>query len=153
MPSHPSDIDNSIPEIRAEDFQSIVLHLSFFNITTKTEVSEGKRYIGEQLQKADSRMHIDLVEFREHGMVIEVPGRSGAAGHQLHMNIWTENAKANINCKFVVTVTAVEKLSPERDQFEVSFNEYDPKVWKELQDLFASRQNEIDDFLKAARGY
>lgn len=149
----PSDEENNgIPEIRNEDFESIQIHLSFFNVTTKTEVAEGKRYLGDQLQK-DSGAKIDLVEFREDGMVLEVPARSGAVGHQLKITLNTEGAKENLDVTFIVTVTAVEKMSPTRDQYEVKFNEYDPKIWKELQAIYSVRQNEIENFLKAAKGY
>jgi uncharacterized protein YdgA (DUF945 family) len=143
---------NGIPEIRNEDFESISVHLSFFNITTKTEVSEGKRYIGDQLQK-DTSAKIDLVEFREDGMVIEVPARSGAEGHQLKIDLWTEGAKENIQVTFIVTVYSVQKMGPTRDQFEVNFNEYDPTAWRQLQSIYQSRQGEIEAFLKAAKGY
>ncbi len=143
---------SDFPIIQNEDFESIVIHLSFLNMTTKTEVAEGKRYIGEQLQK-DQGGKIDLVEFREDGMVIEVPARSGAVGHQLNMKIWTEGPAPNLEISFIVTVNAVERMSPSRDQFEVTFNEYDSRAWKALQQIFENRQNEINDFLKAAKGY
>ncbi len=143
---------SDFPVIKNEDFESIVIHLSFLNMTTKTEVSEGKRYIGDQLQ-SDQGAQIYLVEFREDGMVIEVPARSGAVGHQLNMKIWTEGPAPHLEISFVVTVDAVERMSPSRDQFEVTFNEYDSRAWKALQQIFENRQNEINDFLRAAKGY
>lgn len=143
-----------IPEPRDEDFVSIELHLSFVNMTTKTTVQDGKKYIGEQLQVSDDgRAGITLVEFRESGLVIEVPARSGAVGHQLNLKIWTEGARPEAQVQCVVTITAVEKLSPLRDQFELEFNEVDSSAWKELQAVFQKRQEEIFEFMKAARGW
>lgn len=137
--------------LRDEDFRSIELHLSFVNTTTKTTVQDGKKFIGdEQVLSADTGVR--LVEFRENGMLLEVPARSGAAGHQLQLKIWTVGAALEVELSSVVTVSSVERLGAGRDQFEVVFNEVDSRSWKDLQAVFASRQDQINEFLKAAKG-
>jgi hypothetical protein len=50
----------------------------------------------------------------------------------------------------------VEEINPGEegvDRVRLALNQYEEKDWAKYLGLFSNRQNEIEDFLKAARGY
>jgi hypothetical protein len=138
--------------IRVEDFNSIRLHLQFKNITTKTELRDGVRFYAGEKQEAGDSQEIALVEFLDGGLVVEVPPRSGAEGHQISITVLTEGVDPEI--KFVGS-GAVEDIAPVesgRERFAILFTEKDDGAWNAILSIYARRQQEIMDFLAAVKG-
>ena len=114
-----------------------------FNSTTRTEVPKGSG--------------VEIVEFLERGMVLQLPARSCARGHMLVVTVSLKDPKKKAEEDWVFETTAkVEEhrsLEDAVDQVTLALVQYHEKEWFQLQELFSSRQNEIELFLHAARGW
>ncbi len=122
-------------------FDSAKLTIDIQNTTTNTEVKKGSQ--------------IELIELHERGAMLQIPSRSCSRGHNLMVRFRTETPKKEI---FEFTTTAkVDSTTPqdggEFDQVNLSFLQYDEESWELFQKYFTARQEEIIDFLRAAKGY
>lgn len=127
--------------VRLSDFESIKQEFKVQNTTTKTEVKE----VGE----------IQLIEIVDHGVILQLPRRSCANGHNLMVEmITTVPRKPKHRFAFTAKVEELATIgdSP-HDKVTLTFLQFEETEWAGLCRLFASRQDEIMAFLKAARGY
>lgn len=143
--------------INPDDFKSIKLKVDLANTTTTTEIRDGKRMygIGVARQKKDDAgddFSIQITEFIENGLVLEVPSRVCSAGHILRLNIKTEGAKPELQCECVAKVEAVEKLLTLREVVRLHFTQIDEDAWEKIQNIYSQRQLEVLRFFKAAKG-
>jgi hypothetical protein len=125
-------------------FQSVHLEIALKNLTSKTTISDGRPGSGK----------VQLIEFRPKGMILEVPRRSCAPGHSLILDAKvTEPAASRMSFPATAKVHKVEEVSDEVDRLDLGLLQYVEEDWKKLQELFGSRQREIEEFLRAAKGY
>src|SRR4051794_17868841 len=122
------------------DFQSANLSFAMTNTTTKTSV-----------KKSDT---VRLIELMERGMVLEVPPRTCSKGHKLLLVVKVAGLQGK---SFAFTTTAtvdeIESLPDGVDHIVVTLTQYDEREWIQFQNSFSSRQQDIENFFKAAKGY
>ena len=98
---------------------------------------------------------VDLTELHADGVVIDVPLKSCAKGHQIMLELRVrageDPGEVQLNC--TGQVRELRNIAFDRDQVTVEFIQVDERKWVLLKSLFSSRQTAIDDFLRAARGY
>lgn len=120
-------------------FRSVELRFSIENTTTRTTVN-----LAEQIK---------LIQFLEKGMVLELPAKSCSNGHNLIIKI--ELSGTTLINEFVTTAKVVEhdSISKEADTVVLNLTQYDGDAWTKLQSIYSNRQDEIEKFFKAARGW
>ncbi|MEK6580065.1 MAG: hypothetical protein AABZ55_12620 [Bdellovibrionota bacterium] len=133
-----SDENESL--INPKDFQSTSIQVQFRNANSKTPLKK--------------EANVTLTEWLEKGLVIEVPSRTCATGHSAAITLSAvRGAEKLMVVNMTVKITDVENLPDFRDRVTLSFVQYEEFEWKKLLRLFASRQDEIEDFFKKVRGY
>lgn len=121
------------------DFESIKLQVSMNNTTTNTAVRKN--------------FTIRIIEIPERGLVLEVPIRSCARGHNVIVQIETVKPdKVRGIFQATAKVEDLESASESVDKVTLSLVQFDEKQWKFLCDTFSRRQREIEDFFFAAKG-
>jgi hypothetical protein len=145
--------DTSEILINPDDFRSVRLKISLNNTTTKTEIKDGKRFFGNKKGTSGDNLEITLIELLDQGMILEVPGQSCAQGHNLLITVESLNTKPPITFQTSAKVMKMEKVSDDRDTIEINLIQFDDTGWQALKGLYGNRQNEIEEFFKAAKGY
>ncbi|MEW6055876.1 MAG: hypothetical protein AB1540_04605 [Bdellovibrionota bacterium] len=134
--------------VEAEDvfdpkqFQSIRLEIEFKDLTTGTEVRDHGR--------------ISLQEISEKTLVLEVPEKSCNARHNVMIKIKQPDKKQKKGAEFFSVTGKVIQLEEAGEaslRVTVEILQFDDKSWNDFQNLFLNRQTEIENFLKAAKGY
>lgn len=134
MDAQPEDL------IHVEDFNSMEITIEMHNTTTDMPAREAPP--------------IQLIELLERGMTLDVPTRSCAPGHNLMLKFKTLLPNRD---PFEFNTTAkVESVRSTpfggTDQIRISFLQFTEQDWEKFRGKFDSRQKEIEQFLKAARG-
>jgi hypothetical protein len=97
---------------------------------------------------------LELLEILDRGVVLALPMRSCAHGHNLMIRFHAVTPDKK-NFDFLSTAK-VEKIEPlndsQQDRITLSFLQYDESGWEKFCDGFSNRQREIEEFLKAAKG-
>ncbi len=143
--------------INPDDFKSIETSMSITNESTKTALTDGKRVQKKGRTKVTGiRAEVDptlqLVEFDEHTLTIDVPGKIGAKGHRLKVEIEVSNLPKKLDIEVTMGVHSVEKQPDGRDRMVLQLLEEESLPWKQFREAFEKRQEEILEFLEAARG-
>jgi hypothetical protein len=122
------------------DFKSLVIEISLTNTTTQTE------FQGE----APTR----LVELADQGAVLEVPSRCCAKGHYVIVDFRIVKANKSV-FQFASTakVDDHKALGDGVDRIAVTLSQFDIESWKQFRGTFSLRQEQINQFMKAARGW
>ena len=122
------------------DFKSIQLTVLVKNATTRTEVPKDKKVV--------------FVQFFEEAVELEVPLRTCSMGHSLLIEIEIAGTPKKTE-KFEATgkVKQIKRTSDEMESIVLELVQFKNKNWENLKSLFTSRQTEIEEFLKATRGY
>jgi hypothetical protein len=144
------------PLINPEDFKSITLKIGLLNMTTETEIRDGKRIFGIDAAKAKKNtasedLSIHITEFHEKGLGLEVPAYVCAAGHNVVLTVNTEGAKPNVAFNASAKIDASEKLANKREVVQLTFTQFDEKAWRDLQEIYGKRQEQIFEFFKAVK--
>lgn len=128
------------------DFKSVELGISVENSTSRTKIGADK---GAR-----------LVEFLDHGFILEVPKTTCAQGHSLIVRIARKDAPESPVISVTGKVVKLEKNAktddgeePEFMQAEIVLVQFDEAEWDDFKALFSNRQAEIEKFLTGARGY
>ncbi|OFZ78416.1 MAG: hypothetical protein A3K03_06020 [Bdellovibrionales bacterium RIFOXYD1_FULL_44_7] len=145
--------------IRSDDFKSIEMNISIVNTTTKTQIKNGMRIYGQTQESVDEDLSIKLIEFQEREMVLEAPANACAEGHNLIVNIvasapsTAENNGGIIEFSATAKVRLVEMPSKTRHSVTVTLIQYDESSYKSFCSLFSNRQQEIEAFFNAVKGF
>ena len=145
--------------INPDDFKSVRLHIGLNNLSTRTQLRDGKRIYEKGQTVTLKRDHnnkdltIELVEFQIDGLVLDMPPNVCTVGHMLIMDFKTEGAKPN-DAFFEVTgnVTSSETLSNGHEQVVFTFTKFKEDEWVQFQEVYAQRQKEILEFFNAVKG-
>ncbi|MCM2278508.1 MAG: hypothetical protein NDJ89_10580 [Oligoflexia bacterium] len=125
--------------IRISDFESMRISVGVQNTTTRTEVP------------ADEKT--ELLEVRNRGVVLALPARSCSQGHNLMVRFsGTSSSKEKFEFVSTAKVEKAQALEDGQDRVTLVFLQYDEAGWQKFCARFSDRQNEIEAFLKAARG-
>ena len=126
--------------INVNDFESIQIQIQLKNLTTKTEPKKGSV--------------VRFIEFLDRGMVLEVPQKNCNKSHHLILDIQARApGKKDIEFSVTAKVDDLEHLEGGTDQVSMSVIQTDEKSWADFNKLFSNRQEEIEKFLAAVRGY
>jgi hypothetical protein len=141
--------------IRVEDFDSIDLSISINNLTSKTGYSDGKKVIGgfSQSMESSDEFYVNLVQLNEDGFLLDMPTGSCAINHQLNVIFTTSGLVEEKSFEFATEVKAAYKQDNFRSSVKLELLDGNPMdQWNEFLEVYSSRQNEINNFLKAAKG-
>ena len=137
---------------RPEDFQSFKFQVQFSNVTTRTEVDQSKAR---------------LLEIGEAGVTLELPARTCNVRHLVMIKVVRPKARdANARAAakpgrqsdFHLLFDATGKVRSAGEandgllRVEIDFVQFDSGKWREFLGIFQTRQEEIDTFLKDAKG-
>jgi hypothetical protein len=140
--------------IDPNDFKSIQLNVSLHNVTTKTRIEDGKRVFDQmKTSKAEEGLHIELIEILDGFLTLETPPKIGAQGHLLELRISTENRNPQISVEVQGEIHLMETLPDGRLQIVVQLVNPKDASWLSLVALFSQRQEEIENFFAAVKGY
>lgn len=134
------------------DFRSVRLEIALVNNTTRTEVRNGTRTYGGAKTK-DPNAKIGLLEFLEQGMIIEAPKNCCSTGHNILLEIDVVGASKELNFQCSGKVAAKEPISTETDSLSIQLVQYEELQWVALQEIYSSRQSEIERFFQSVRGW
>ena len=137
MSSESDDIEGLLS---SDSFESIEVKLSILNSTTRMEF------------KTDPAPK--FTEITDGGMVLEAAQRSCAEGHSLLVEAKATapgGKSASINA--TVRVDSVEASKAGTERITVSLVQFGEDQWQQFRAIFSSRQDDINRFLAAARGY
>ncbi len=97
---------------------------------------------------------IKIIELLDRGCTLEIRPRCCAEGHHLLIHFKAIKNK-NLLCEFTTTAKVEEHTREEGDKekIQVGFLQYDEESWKKFRSTFTFRQDQINQFLKAARGW
>lgn len=97
---------------------------------------------------------IRFILFQERGIVLEVPRSTCAEGHSLTIaaTLILPGEKKKLQFNATTKVAEVKEADKANDRIAVNLVQYDEKTWMTLQGVYSNRQEEVETFLKAARG-
>jgi hypothetical protein len=125
--------------IDAEDFRSLELSVKLENSTSHTRLKPGEI--------------ARVLEILEEGLVLAVPRRTCAQGHSLAIEIEVR-APGKEPWTFAAALKAEEcETVGDEDRVLAKLANFSQQEWARFNAAFASRQDEIEDFLAAVRGY
>lgn len=135
--AHPDDLGDLI---RVSDFTSTKIEAKLQNNTTGMPIR--------------SEPPTRVLEIQDRGIVFEIPSKSCARGHSLTIEIKaTTPDETQYRFTSTARVEELESLKDGTDRVNVVFLQFDEKIWDEFCKSFNSRQDEIERFFRAARGY
>lgn len=138
---------------RIEDFRSIEVQVEVENLTTKTGVHDDTRVLGsEEVLIEGSDPLVRLMEFDEHTLALDVPYRTAASGHLLQVTIDVSGVALPFCFELRGKVAHLEPLEDHRERMVIELQEFEPRFYEALKNIFKTRQSEIDSFLKQVRG-
>ena len=115
------------------------------NTTTRTDVGSGD---GLELVE-----FLDAGDTGDAGVVLEFPKRSCAQGHNLMLRFHLERDNdEDIDISLTAQVKALENLEKNVDKVTLKFVQFVEKDWVRFCQAYSSRQTDIENFLKAAKG-
>lgn len=126
---------------KASDFSSLKLHVALSNNTTHTEVKDKSK--------------LSLLEIGEKSLVLEVPLNSCNVKHMLLIEISQPEKGSKKNKPLLVATGKVlerEDLNDGMARITVDCVQFDEKSWKDLINIYSSRQKDIEEFFKAVKG-
>jgi hypothetical protein len=139
--------------IDAQVFEQVEVDVSIENMTSGTGLQGDRRTYGKESVSEDANpLTIKLMEFREGGIALDVPSRTGAQGHIVRIDFVVRGAKLPIHFHASGIVESVVPLDAGREKFEVRLTEFDPEYLGALKAIFSQRQEEIERFLEQVRG-
>lgn len=135
-----TDKINAEDVFKAEDFESIRLIIRFKNFTTNTEVKDYTKN--------------SLIEVGEKSLVLEVPEKSCNAKHNVMVKVSRQKKKLEEELLNATgKVAEIENVGEGFLKIKVEFVQVDDESWTNFLSMYSNRQDEIENFLKAARGY
>ncbi len=127
----------------SRDFKSLEIRLALTNTTTQVPFRED--------QPAPS-----LIEFQDSAIWVEAVSRGGARGHHVlvQLEVWRGDRRL-FTFEATGRIDAVEATQGQRamERVLVTLLQYEESEWEKFRALFAKRQEQVLDFLKAARGW
>ncbi len=125
--------------MRKSDFEHLEARLTFRNRTSNYTVGEKEFRV--------------VREFREKGLVFEVPRKSCALGHALDFEVTLRGAAKSCRLIGAGRVIEVDAVDDELQTIVIEFFQYSEPEWSKLRELYASRQEEILSLLQNIRGF
>ena len=96
---------------------------------------------------------IQVIEFLGNGMVLEIPARSCAVGHDLSVTIRTSGAPKDTEFSSTGKVIDCTALTKDRMQVCLDFLQLDKISWNRFRETLNQTQARMDELLADMRGY
>ena len=139
--------------LKAEDYQFIRTKIVFVNIATKTRIDEDGISIAEKKTKEPSdETRVEIIEFRQQGVLLGIPERVCAEGHQVNLSIEISLAEQRKKIDVVGKITMHQREAGGRDTVEVTFTQFEQTLWDEILSFFSTLQDNLAEFLEVAKG-
>lgn len=139
-PKAPKPQNHSEELIRLSDFSSMHIEVQLQNNTTHMPIR--------------SEPPVVLLELQERGMVLEIPSKSCSQGHNLMVEMRaTTPDRAVYTFTSTARVNELENYPDGTDRVTLALLQFDEDVWESFCKSFSSRQDEIEQFFRAAKGY
>ena len=141
--------------IRHEDFEKVKITVSLRNPLSETLIESGKKTIANinVQEKNQLPYHIELLEIREHGMILSVPLNVCSAGHSLVITLTILGLGA---MPFEVSIDGIvkesEKTSKAQERISVEIKNNNSVRWRGFCKLFSEKQDSINDLLRRLKG-
>ncbi len=132
------------------DFESIRIHVEVHNLTSKTSVGGGARGYGEELREAPAN-EVRLREIPPTSLVLDVPARTAAQGHQLEIHIEVQGGRRPMSFVVKGRAMAPVDVGGGRERLELEVRESRDASLDQLRKLLARRQQEIDEFISSMK--
>ena len=126
---------------RANDFCSIEVKAYIHNLTGHTG--------GLDIRGTP----VEIDEFLEDGIIIGLPTKVCAAGHQVHLSILVENIKPTFKFSATGRVETIEPADVNNQRAKIKFLQINGAEWTKLKSIFSKKQDEILKFLTELRGW
>lgn len=124
----------------SQHFETLETTIEFTNATTKMPVKNNPKP--------------EITEFIDQGLLVEMAQKSCSEGHTLIMNLEIKIPKKVDKVVFTGTAKVIGvEHEKDTDRIALEFVQYDEVLWEKVMATFNSRQDEIENFLKSARGY
>jgi hypothetical protein len=136
---------------KATDFQSIRLKVYFINNTTHTEANSEHCTLEEMGDKILTFGIPAKSCNTKHNVMCSIRKIDPGSKHETEIFSFTGKVKAIELLEDVETIGIEEEVEIVRVVIECL--QYDEESWKALEKIFSTRQDEINEFLKSARGY
>lgn len=125
-----------------KDFESIKLIVYFANTTTGTAIKDPGK--------------ISLTEIGEKHLTLDLPSKSCNAKHNVTVDIkrFDKQQKKEIEIvKATGKVHSFQDVGDDRARVVIECVQFDEKSWADLLAFYSNRQQEIEAFFKAVKGY
>ena len=138
-----------------ESLEAIGLFVSLKNNTSRTELkaSEARKH-RRSIKKNHKFEHgrVDLIQFLNQGIVLEVPPRTCAHGHDLTVTIETRGTDSTTYFEASAKVDQLTNLTDQRDLIMLSFIQFEGTQWQRLNEAYDQMQSQIDLLLERMKG-
>lgn len=125
------------PFFSIEDFLSLEVNIEGSNLTSQVSILKGG---------------IQLAQFLENGMVIEVPPRSCSTGHLLSLQI---EVKRPVGDQLVTASTTVTGIVVDldgdpktRQMASLAFRQYSRETWESFLEYLSTKQAKANDLIR-----
>lgn len=106
----------------------------------------------EELGELPEERSILLSDYDESVLYLEMQANSCSKGHTLSLYVLLPTLDDRPEFRFICTVQGANPLPDNRIEVKAKLVSGQETDWKVFTEIFSSRQNEIDDFFKAAKG-
>ena len=125
--------------IRQSDFESLEARVTFRNRTSKFDIGENEYRIAR--------------EFRDKGLVFDVPRKSCALGHSLDFELTIAGTGKQDKMVGAGKVVELDAIDSELQSVTIEFFQYSEEDWNALRTLYATKQEEMLELFRTIRGY
>lgn len=129
---------------KARHMSALSIHVAAFeNRTTRTELKAGKK----------EPLAAHFLCFVDRGMVIELPPRTCARGHKVHLTLEVKHAKKK-DLRFTASavVNDVASSPGERDSVTIELVGYEQSDWEWILGAYQERQSDVSELFMKLRG-
>ena len=128
-----------------------MIDVTILNKTAGTGFDGGHRSYGEKLAEGTEDKPV-FCEFLDDGFVLESPAKLCSSGHILELRVTVTGRGIKKHYDFHAEVTDLQPAGEGRETVSLRLKKFEKREWAEFQGIFLGRQDEMDEFLKAAKG-
>jgi hypothetical protein len=135
------------------DFDGIKVSIHLENLTASTGFKRGVQSFGDlKVERADENTDVTLMEFQQDGVCLDAPYKIAAKGHLVKIHFEVSGAQLPFSFEATGQISEQDLLDERRERLVVKFIEVETRFFEALKNLFAERQNQIEQFLFQVKG-
>jgi len=136
-----------------EDFDGIKVSIHLENLTASTGFKRGVQSFGDlKVEREDENTDVELMEFQQDGVCLDAPCKIAAKGHLVKIHFEVSGAQLPFSFEATGQISEQDLLDERRERLVVKFIEVETRFFEALKNLFAERQNQIEQFLLQVKG-